>query len=74
MASALTALKLKGETPDEIVGAASALLSNAKDFQKLNTMLQTLSVLEGMAMTLSIYHNGRLVAAACGLKIATWKS
>lgn len=34
MASALTALKLKGETPDEIAGAAKALLANANPFPR----------------------------------------
>ena len=34
MASALTALKIKGETPDEIAGAAKALLANANPFPR----------------------------------------
>ena len=34
MASALTALKIKGETPDEIAGAATALLDNANPFPR----------------------------------------
>lgn len=34
MAAALTALKIKGETPDEIAGAAKALLANANPFPR----------------------------------------
>lgn len=34
MSSALTALKIKTETPDEISGAAKALLANAKSFPR----------------------------------------
>ncbi len=34
MSAALTALKIKGETPDEIAGAAKALLANANPFPR----------------------------------------
>lgn len=34
MAAVLTALKIKGETPDEIAGAAKALLANANPFPR----------------------------------------
>ena len=34
LASLLTALKIKGETPEEIAGAAEALLAEARDFPR----------------------------------------
>ncbi|MGC9462308.1 anthranilate phosphoribosyltransferase, partial [Vibrio genomosp. F10 str. 9ZD137] len=34
MTAALTALKIKGETPEEIAGAAKALLANAHPFPR----------------------------------------
>ena len=36
LASLLTALKMKGETPDEIRGAAAAMLRTARPFPKVN--------------------------------------
>ena len=71
MASALTALKLKGETPDEIAGAASALVSNAKRFPKIEYDVADIVGTGGDGHdTINISTTAAFVAAACGLKIA----
>ena len=71
MASALTALKLKGETPDEIAGAANALISNAKAFPKVEYDVADIVGTGGDGHdTINISTTAAFVAAACGLKIA----
>ena len=71
MASALTALKLKGETPDEIAGAAKALLANANPFPSPDYDFADIVGTGGDGHnTINISTTAAFVAAACGLKIA----
>ncbi|MBU2898213.1 anthranilate phosphoribosyltransferase [Vibrio hepatarius] len=71
MASVLTALKLKGETPDEIAGAANALLANANPFPRPDYDFADIVGTGGDGHnTINISTTAAFVAAACGLKIA----
>ncbi|MGT0148860.1 hypothetical protein ACT691_00260 [Vibrio metschnikovii] len=55
IAAVLTALKMKGETPDEIAGAAQALLANAEPFRVQTTTLRILSAPVAMVQTPLIF-------------------
>ncbi len=69
MASALTALKIKGETPDEIAGAAKALLANANPFPRPDYDFADIVGTGGDGHdTINISTTSAFVAAACGLK------
>jgi anthranilate phosphoribosyltransferase len=71
MAAVLTALKIKGETPDEITGAAKALLANAKPFPRPNYDFADIVGTGGDgANTINISTTAAFVAAACGVKVA----
>ncbi|MDN3610283.1 anthranilate phosphoribosyltransferase [Vibrio ostreicida] len=71
MASVLTALKIKGETPDEIAGAAHALLANANPFPRPDYDFADIVGTGGDGYnTINISTTAAFVAAACGLKIA----
>ncbi|MYM60480.1 anthranilate phosphoribosyltransferase [Vibrio sp. OCN044] len=71
MASALTALKIKGETPDEIAGAATALLDNANPFPRPDYDFADIVGTGGDGHnTINISTTAAFVAAACGLKVA----
>ncbi|WP_076584861.1 anthranilate phosphoribosyltransferase [Vibrio ostreicida] len=71
MASVLTALKIKGETPDEIAGAAHALLANAHPFPRPDYDFADIVGTGGDGYnTINISTTAAFVAAACGLKIA----
>ncbi len=71
MASALTALKIKGETPDEIAGAAKALLANAQPFPRPDYDFADIVGTGGDGHnTINISTTAAFVAAACGLKVA----
>lgn len=71
MASVLTALKIKGETPTEIAGAAVAIRAAAKPFPKLPYPLVDCVGTGGDGhSTINISTTAAIVAAACGLKIA----
>ncbi|MCW8347038.1 anthranilate phosphoribosyltransferase [Vibrio sp. ZSDZ65] len=71
MAAALTALKIKGETPDEIAGAAKALLANAKAFPRPDYDFADIVGTGGDGSnTINISTTAAFVAAACGLKVA----
>jgi anthranilate phosphoribosyltransferase len=71
MASALTALKIKGETPDEITGAVKALLANAKPFPRPDYDFADIVGTGGDGHnTINISTTSAFVAAACGLKVA----
>ncbi|MEF1291755.1 anthranilate phosphoribosyltransferase, partial [Vibrio sp. M260118] len=71
MASALTALKIKGETPDEIAGAAKALLANANPFPQPDYDFADIVGTGGDGHdTINISTTSAFVAAACGLKVA----
>lgn len=71
MASVLTALKIKGETPDEIAGAAMAIRQAATPFPKTKDVLVDCVGTGGDgANTINISTTSAIVAAACGLKVA----
>ncbi len=71
LASALTCLKIKGETPDEIAGAAKALLNNANPFPRPDYDFADIVGTGGDGSnTINISTTAAFVAAACGLKIA----
>lgn len=67
----LTALKMKGETPDEIAGAASAMVSNALPFPMPDYPFADIVGTGGDGHnTINISSAAAIVAAACGVKIA----
>ncbi len=71
LASILTALKIKGETPDEIAGAASALLKNANPFPRPDYDFADIVGTGGDGSnTINISTTAAFVAAACGVKVA----
>ena len=71
MASLLTVLKMKGETPDEIAGAAQALLDAASPFPRPNYAFCDIVGTGGDGMnTINVSTTSALVAAACGIKVA----
>ncbi len=71
LASVLTALKIKGETPAEIAGAAVAIRNNATDFPVLDfTVADCVGTGGDGANTINISTTAAILAAACGLKMA----
>lgn len=71
LAGALVALKMKGETPDEISGAADALLANAKPFPRPDYVFGEIVGTGGDGVgTINISSTSALVAASLGVKIA----
>lgn len=71
LASALTALKIKGEVPSEIAGAASALRDNAAAFPTPEYDFADIVGTGGDGHnTINISTTSAFVAAACGLKVA----
>lgn len=71
MGAALTALKIKQETPDEISGAAEALLTNAKPFPRPDYDFADIVGTGGDgANTINISTTSAFVAAAAGFKVA----
>ncbi|GLO61160.1 anthranilate phosphoribosyltransferase [Vibrio sp. MACH09] len=71
LASLLTALKIKGETPDEIAGAAEALLANANPFPRPDYEFADIVGTGGDGSnTFNISTTAAFVAAACGVKVA----
>ncbi len=71
MSAVLTALKIKGETPDEIAGAAKALLANAKPFPRPDYDFADIVGTGGDGSnTINISTTSAFVAAACGVKVA----
>jgi anthranilate phosphoribosyltransferase len=71
LASVLTALKIKGETPDEIAGAAVAIRNNATPFPTLDyTVADCVGTGGDGANTINISTTAAILAAACGLKMA----
>lgn len=71
MAAVLTALKIKGETPDEIAGAAKALLANANPFPRPDYDFADIVGPGGDGSnTINISTTAAFVAAACGVKVA----
>ncbi|AEY02271.1 anthranilate phosphoribosyltransferase [Oceanimonas sp. GK1] len=71
LSSLLTALKIKGESPDEIAGAASALLAAAKPFPRPDYAFCDIVGTGGDGMnTINVSTTSALVAAACGIPVA----
>ncbi len=71
MAAVLTALKIKGETPDEIAGAAKALLANANPFPRPDYDFADIVGTGGDGSNpINISTTAAFVAAACGVKVA----
>ena len=71
LASMLTALKIKGETPEEIAGAAVAIRSSATAFPEQDFALADCVGTGGDgADTINISTTAAILAAACGLKMA----
>ncbi|AGH80728.1 anthranilate phosphoribosyltransferase [Psychromonas sp. CNPT3] len=70
LASALTALKIKGESIAELSGAASALIANAKAFPRPTEPCTDIVGTGGDGLgTINISTASAFVAAACGLKV-----
>jgi anthranilate phosphoribosyltransferase len=73
MASVLTALKVKGETPEEIAGAAIAIRAAATTFpghDKEDIVADCVGTGGDGANTINISTTAAVLAAACGLKMA----
>jgi anthranilate phosphoribosyltransferase len=70
LSSALTALKMKGETINEITGAANALLAKAKAFPRPDYPFTDIVGTGGDGLgTINISTASAIVAASCGLKV-----
>ncbi|EPA8651408.1 anthranilate phosphoribosyltransferase [Photobacterium damselae subsp. damselae] len=71
LSAVLTALKIKGETPSEIAGAASALQDNANNFPTPDYDFADIVGTGGDgANTINISTTAAFVASACGVKVA----
>lgn len=71
MGSLLTALKIKGETPQEIAGAAQALLDNAADFPTPDYEFADIVGTGGDGYnTINISTTSAFIAASLGVKVA----
>lgn len=71
ISSLLTAMKIKGETPDEIAGAAAALINNAAPFPRPDYPFADIVGTGGDGHnTINISSAGAIVAASCGVKVA----
>jgi len=71
LASVLTALKIKGETPEEIAGAAIAIRSAATVFpEKSYNVADCVGTGGDGANTINISTTAAILGAACGLKMA----
>lgn len=71
LASLLTALKMKGESPAEIAGAASALIAAARPFPRPDYDFCDIVGTGGDGQhTINVSTLAALVGASCGLKVA----
>ncbi|MGF1769301.1 anthranilate phosphoribosyltransferase [Enterovibrio makurazakiensis] len=71
LAATLTSLKIKGETPEEIAGAASALTENANPFPSPDYDFADIVGTGGDGSnSINISTTAAFVAAACGVKVA----
>ena len=71
LSALLTALKMKGETPDEVAGAAQALAENALPFPKLDFVTADNCGTGGDGThTINISTICAILSAACGVKVA----
>jgi anthranilate phosphoribosyltransferase len=70
MAAAFTALRLKGESPEELIGAAEALRSAAKPFPSPDTLFADSCGTGGdYSGSINVSTATGMVAAACGLPV-----
>lgn len=71
LASVLTALKIKGETPEEIAGAAVAVREYATQFpEQAHAVSDCVGTGGDGANTINISTTAAILASACGLKMA----
>jgi anthranilate phosphoribosyltransferase len=71
LAAILTALKIKGETPAEIAGAAIAIRANATPFpSQVSSLADCVGTGGDGANTINISTTAAILAATCGLKMA----
>jgi anthranilate phosphoribosyltransferase len=71
LSSLLTALKVKGESPSEIVGAAKALIAAAKPFPRPDYEFCDIVGTGGDGLhTINISTTAAIVGATCGIKVA----
>lgn len=71
LAALLTALKVRGESPAEIAGAAIACLNHARPFPRPDTLFADIVGTGGDGSnSINISTASAFVAAACGLKVA----
>lgn len=71
LSSLLTALKMKGEAPSEIAGAASALIAAAKPFPRPDYGFCDIVGTGGDGLhTINVSTLSALVGAECGIKVA----
>ncbi len=71
LGAALIAMKVRGETPPEIAGAATALLANARNFPRPDYPFADIVGTGGDGSnSINISTASAFVAAACGLKVA----
>ncbi|QOL14597.1 anthranilate phosphoribosyltransferase [Dickeya dianthicola] len=71
LAAALISMKVRGEHPDEIAGAATALLADAKPFPRPDYLFADIVGTGGDGTnSINISTASAFVAAACGLKVA----
>lgn len=71
LGAALVAMKVRGETPAEIAGAATALLANARTFPRPDYRFADIVGTGGDGSnSINISTASAFVAAACGLKVA----
>ena len=71
LAAALVAMKVRGETPEEIAGAATALLEDAKPFPRPDYAFADIVGTGGDGSnSINISTASAFVAATCGLKVA----
>ncbi|GAA0852871.1 anthranilate phosphoribosyltransferase [Aliiglaciecola litoralis] len=71
ISSMLTALKIKGESPAEIAGAAAALINNAAPFPRPDYAFADIVGTGGDGHnTINISSAAAIVAASCGVKVA----
>lgn len=71
LSSMLTGLKIKGETPEEIAGAASAMIENAAPIERPDYQFADIVGTGGDGHnTINISSASAIVAASCGLPVA----
>ncbi len=70
LAAALVSMKIRGEHPNEIAGAATALLENAAPFPRPDYLFADIVGTAVTRNSINISTASAFVAAACGLKVA----